>query len=120
MDETLTCYYCQKRGHQRSECRKLKLDRKKGIHADSSNSTKPAVASATDTVSHSIFTAFSSSSVSTGHAQWLLDSRCSTHVAGMKDHFSSYIPVAAGEQKIHIANNVEIDALGEGEVTLSV
>ena len=101
-DETLTCYYCQKRGHRRSECRKLKSDRKKGIHVDRSNSPMPAVVSATDTVSCSIFTAFSSTSASTGYGQWLLDSGCSTHITGMKDHFSSYIPVAAGERKIRV------------------
>jgi len=77
-DETLTCYYCQKKGHRRSECRKLKSDREKGIHVDRSNSPMPAVASATDTLSRSIFTAFSSASASTGQGQWLLDSGCST------------------------------------------
>ena len=30
-NETLTCYYCQKKGHKRNECRKLKSDREKGI-----------------------------------------------------------------------------------------
>ena len=38
----------------------------------------------------------------------------------MKEHFSSYVAVVTGERKIRVANNVEIDALGEGEVTLAV
>jgi len=97
-DKTLTCYYCQKKGHQRSECRKLKSDREKGIHLDLSNSPMPAVASATDTISHSIFTAFSSVMASTGRGQWLLDNGCSTHVTGTREHFSSYIAIATGER----------------------
>jgi len=28
-DETLTCYYCQKKGHRHSECRKLRSDRER-------------------------------------------------------------------------------------------
>jgi len=57
-DETLTCYYSQKKGHRRSECRKLKSDREKGIHVNRSNSRMPAVASATDTLSRSILQRF--------------------------------------------------------------
>jgi len=53
------------------------------------NSPMPAVASATDTLSRSIFTAFSSASASTRQGQWLLDSGCSTHITGMKEHFFS-------------------------------
>jgi len=87
---------------------------------DRSNSPMPAVVSATDMLSRSISTTFSSASASTGQGQWLLDSGCSTHVTGMNEHFSSYVAVATGERKIHVANNVEIDTLGEGEVTLAV
>jgi len=87
---------------------------------DRSNSPMPAVASATDTLSPSIFTALSSASASTGQGQWLLDSGCSTHVTGMKEHFSSYVAVATGEREIRVANNVEIDGLGGGKVTLAV
>jgi len=32
----------------------------------------------------------------------------------MKEHLSSYVTVPTGKQKIRVANNVEIDALGEG------
>jgi len=119
-DETLTCYYCQKQGHRCRECRKLKSDCEKGIQVDRLNSPMPAVGSATDRLSRSIFTPFSSASASTGQGQWLLDSGSSTHVTGMKEHFSSYVAVATGERKMCVANNVEIDALGEGEVTLAV
>ena len=119
-DETLTCYYSQKKGHRRSGCRKLKSDRERGIHVDRSNSPMPAVTSATDTLSRSNFTACSSASASTGQGQWLLDSGYSTHVTGMREHFSSYVVVATGERKILVANNLKIDALGKGEVTLAI
>ena len=58
--------------------------------------------------------------VSTGQGQCLPDSRCSTHVTRRKEHFSSYVAVAAGKGKICVTNNLEIDALAEGEVTLAV
>ena len=119
-DKTLTCYYCQKKGHRRSECRKLKWPREKGIHVDHSNSPMPAMACATATLSRSIFTAFPSASASTGQGQWLLDSGCSTQVNRMKEHLSSYVALLTGEQKICVSNKLGIDALGEGEVTLSV
>jgi len=38
----------------------------------------------------------------------------------MKEHFSSYVAVGTGERKIGVANNIEIYALGDGEVTLAV
>jgi len=38
----------------------------------------------------------------------------------MKKHFSSYVAVATGEWKIRVANNVQIDTVGEREVTLAV
>ena len=122
-DQTLTCYYCQKKGHKRSECRKLKSDCEKGIEGNQSGSLVPAVASATDMRSCSIlslFTFTSTSPPSLGRGQWLLSSRISAHAAGVKEHFSSYTPIPSGRQKIQVANNMEIDALGEGEVTLTV
>jgi len=87
---------------------------------DWSNSPMPAVASATDTISRSIFTAFSSVMASTGRGQWLLDSGCSTHVTGTREYLSSYMAITTGQRKIRLANNVEIDALGDGEIVLAV
>jgi len=94
--------------------------REKGIHVDLSNSSMVAVVSATDTISCSIFTAFSSVMAATGQGQWLLDSGSSPHVTGIREHFSSYVAIATGEQKIRVANNVKIDALGEGTIVLAV
>ena len=87
---------------------------------DRTNSSRPAAASVTDTISRSIFTAFSLALATTGPRQWLLDSGCSTHVTGTRGHFSSYVAIPAGERKIRVANNVDIDALGEGEVVFAV
>jgi len=56
--ETLTCYYCQRKGHQSGECSKLKADGETGRHVDPWNSPMPAMAIATDMLSHMIFTAF--------------------------------------------------------------
>jgi len=119
-DKTLTCYYCKNKGDRRRECRKRKSDREKGIHVDWSNSPMPAVASATDMISRLIFTAFSSVMASTSRGQWLLDSRCSTHVTRTREHFSSYVTIATGKQKIHVVTNIEVDALGEGKILLAV
>ena len=87
---------------------------------DQSNSPMLAVASATDTISRLIIRAFSSVTASTGWRQWLLDSRYSTHVTSTREHFSSYITIVRGERKIRVVNNVEIDALGEGEIVLTI
>ena len=119
-NETVTCYYCQKKGHKRSECRKLKSDREKGIEGNRSGSLVPAVASGIDMMSCSIFSPFTSTSALLGRGQWLLSSVSSTHVTGLKEHFLSYTPIPPGHRKIQVTNNMEIDALGEGEVTLTV
>ena len=118
--ENLTCYYCQKKGHKRIECRKLKSDREKGIEENQSGPPVPTVASVTDTVSCSVFTVFSTTTTPFRLEQWLLDSGCSTHVTGVKEYFTSYTLIPPGHQRIRGADNTEIDALGEGEVALTV
>ena len=119
-DETLTCYYCQKTGNKRIDCRKLKSNLEKGIQENQSGPPVQTVASVTDTVSRSVFTEFSTTNTSFRPGQWLLDSGCHTHVTGVKKYFTSYTPIPPGHWRIRVTDNTEIDALGEGEVALTV
>jgi len=88
------------------------------MHINRLGTAVPAVASAVDTMKYSVFTAFTPRS--TGEGDWLLDIGCSTHVTGVKQYFSSYTGIPFGYRKIRVANNLEIDAMGEGAVTLRV
>ena len=119
-DENINRYYCQKKGHKCIECRRLKSDREKGIQDNQSGPTVPTLASVTDTVSCSVFTVFSATTASFRPGQWLHDSGYSTHVTRVKEYFTSYTAIPPGHRRILIAENTEIDALGEGEVTLTV
>jgi len=116
--QSIVCYYCQKKGHRRSECRRLKSDTAKGVRMEKVT-TAAQVASA-DQPKNSLFTAFCLTGAPTSRHQWLLDSGCSTHVTGLWDCFTNYERIPNGEHRIHVANNAEINALGQGDVTLLV
>ena len=81
--QSIVCYYCQKKGHRRSECRKLKSDTAKGIRTE--KVTTAAEVASTDQAKNSLFTSFSSTRAPTSRHQWLLDRGCSTHVTGLRD-----------------------------------
>jgi len=116
--QPIVCYYCQKKGHRRSECRKLKSETAKGICTDKVTTAAQVVS--TDQPENSLFTAFSSTSAPTSRHQWLLNSGCSTHVTGLRDSFTTYEQIPDGEYRIRVANNTEINALSRGDVTLLV
>ena len=118
VEKSITCYYCQKKGHKRNECRKLKSDSAKGIRQEKVTTAAQVVPTAQ--LDDSLFTAFSSSSSPLQIDQWLLDSGCSTHVTGLRENFITYSPIPSGEHRIRVANNVEIDAQGRGDVRLVV
>jgi len=107
--QSIVCYYCQKMGHRRSECRKLKSDTAKGIRTE--KVTTAAQVASTDQPKNSLFTAFSSTGAPTSRHQWLLDSGCSTHVTGLRDCFTTCEQIPDGEHRIRVANNAEINAL---------
>ena len=79
--QLIVCYHCQKKGYQRSECRRLKSDPAKEVRTEQVT-TAAQVASA-DQPKNSVLTAFSSTGASTSRHQWLLDSGCSTRVTGL-------------------------------------
>jgi len=114
--QSIGCYYCQKKGHRRSECRKLKSDMAKGICMEKVM-TAAQVASM-DQPKNCLFTAFSSTGAPTSRHQWLLDSSCSTHITGLRDCFTTYERIPDGEHRICVANNAEINALSRGDVAL--
>jgi len=115
---SIVCYYCQRKGHRRSECRKLKSDTAKGIRTEKVTTT--AQLASTDHAKNSLFTAFCSTGAPTSRHQWLLDSGCYTHVTGLRDGFTTYKLIPDREHRIRVANNAEINALGRGHVTLLV
>jgi len=108
--QSIVWYYCQKKGHRRSECPKLKSDTAKGIRKE--KVTTAAQVASTDQPKKSLFTAFSSTGAPMGRYQWLLDRGCSTHVPGLQDCFTTYERIPDGEHRIRVANNAEINALG--------
>jgi len=114
--QSIVGYYCQKKGHRRSESRRLKSDTAKGVPTEKVM-TAAQVAS-TDQPKNSLFTAFSSTGAPTSRHQWLLNSGCSTHVTGLRDCFTTYERIPDGEHRIRVANNAEINALGRNDVTL--
>ena len=114
----IVCYYCQKKGHRRSECRKFKSDTAKGIRAD--KVTTPAQARSPSESKDFLFTAFSSTSTPAVGLQWLLDSGYSAHVTGTREWFTSFVQIPVGEHRILVANKTESCALGRGNVTLEV
>jgi len=116
--QSIVCYYCRKKGHRRSEYRKLKSDTTKAIRTE--KVTTAAQVPSTDQPKNTLFTAFSSTGGPTSRHIWLLDSSCSTHSTGLRDVFTTYERIPDGEHRIRVANNAEINALGLGAVTLLV
>lgn len=100
----------------------MKSDCERGVHGNRTGIPVSAasVASAIDTIGHSVFIAFTATTTFNGSEQWLLDSGCSTHVTGVREYFSSYTPFQPGPRRIRVVNGMESDALGEGEVILTV
>jgi len=113
-----TCYYCQKKGHQKSECRKFKYNQRRGVVADKTSTA--AQAALGDAPNTSLFKAFSTPRFPSDEGHWLLNSGCSNHVTGSRKCFSTYRPIPQANHTIRVANNSEIDALGRGDVTLNV
>jgi len=108
--QSVVCYYCQKKCHWRSECRKLRSDTATGIRKKKVK--KAAQLPSTNQPKNSLFTAFRSTCAPTSRHQWLLDSDCSTHVTGLRDCFTTCERIPDGEHRIRVANNAEINALG--------
>jgi len=79
---SVTCYYSQKKGHRKSQCRKFKYDQRRGVVADkASTAAQAAVGNAPNT---SLFTAFSTPRFPSDEGHWLLDSGCSNYVTGSR------------------------------------
>jgi len=92
--QPIVCYYCQKKGHRRSECGKLRSDTAKGIRTDKVTTAAQVVS--TDKPENSLLTAFSSTGAPMSRHQSLLDSGCSTHVTGLRDSFTTYEQIPDG------------------------
>ena len=117
----LSCYYCGKPGHIKSECRFLKRDQQAGtVHPDQINPKKKEDGKTTAVASNDgdIFLVGEDNylNVASDECIWIIDSGASFHVTPHEEFFSSYQKGDFGMVKM--GNHVTSKIVGIGEVTL--
>ena len=122
----IKCSYCKKKGHIKSECRKLKADQaakegKSGERKDSGNgdlSAKVAVAKADEGIIR-LFKA----EILTGQkdmlSKWIVDSGASTHMSSQRKWFITYEKLLE-PRRVWLGDEHFILAVGTGRVRLTV
>lgn len=112
MKSKITCFYCQKDGHMKKDCRKLKAWRKKQPESDDNagpNEEKANVAKeSTQTDNKELL--FSLSSF--GRDAWIIDSGATSHITGNKRFFVSINDAYRGE--VDLADGTKVSIIGRG------
>ena len=118
----ITCYYCGKPGHRKSECRNLKRDQRNGIvkqdmidprKMEEKSTTAVAVENKVD-----IFLIGDDNylNIACDDSTWIVDSGASFHVTPHGESFSTYTGGDFGTVKM--GNHVSSKIVGIGNVTL--
>jgi len=122
----IKCSYCKKKGHIKSECRKLKADQaakegKSGKRKDSGNrdlSAKVAVAKADEGIIR-LFKAEILTSQKDMLSKWIVDSGASTHMSSQQKWFITYEKLLE-PRRVWLGDEHFILAVGTGRVQLTV
>ena len=109
------CIYCKKPGHRRRDCRTRIADEAKG-----KNGAGVVDIAAEASEEKMWMTASVRPIQSTVEAVWFVDSGCSNHVTGNRDHFVTYTKYQPGERQVRLANNDLVNAEGCGDMRMQV
>ena len=118
----LSCFYCGKPGHIKTECRFLKRDQQAGtVHPDQITPKKKkedATTTAVATTDENIFLVGDENylNIASHDCIWIIDSGASFHVTPHEEFFSSYQKGDFGTVKM--GNHVTSKIVGIGEVSL--
>ena len=113
------CFYCKKQGHRRRECRTRIADEAKGKKGFGGVDTAAQATAPTEKMWMTASTGPVRGLVDS-EPVWFVDSGCSNHVTGNKDHFVSYTKFQPGERQVRLANNDLVDAEGMGDIRMKV
>ncbi|VFQ65265.1 unnamed protein product [Cuscuta campestris] len=118
----ITCYYCGKTGHKKTECRSLKRDQKaSNIKPDQINPTKKQEEkSTTAVVSREDLLYFVGEgnilNIACDESSWIIDSGASFHVTPHRSFFSSYQSGDFGT--VQMGNQDRSNIVGKGDIIL--
>ena len=98
------CHYCDKEGHWKPDCLKRKADEAGGRHRKEQEGGQTAFVA---------LTAKSSPS-----NDWIVDSGASQHISAQRQQFLNYLPIST--IKIQIGDGSEIEAIGKGDMVLTI
>jgi hypothetical protein len=94
----LTCHYCQKKGHIKPNCCKLKKDeadgkkKEEGSSAGGKSANSHVLVETTASITEVADNEISASLYATWSDQWMLDSGVTHHITPHRSDFSSYTP----------------------------
>ena len=109
----LTCNYCKKKGHTKSECFKLK---KKQQHKDQKRD-EPAEASIVQNQEQCDLLLVCADEAKARN-EWILDTACSFHMCPNRDYFSTYKSVQGGV--VLMGNNHACKIAGMGTIKIKM
>jgi hypothetical protein len=113
----LTCHYCQKKGHIKPNCRKLKKDevggkkKEEGSSASGKSANSHVLVETTASITEVTDNEISASLYAARSDRWMLDSGAMHHITPHKSDFSSYTPQSGS---VHLGDKSAQDQIGVG------
>jgi transposase InsO family protein len=119
---SLTCHYCQKKGHIKPNCQKKKWDeveKKKKEEGSSASGSKSAnshvLVETTASIMEVADNEITASLYATWSDRWMLDSRATHHITPHRSDFSSYTPAKGS---VCLGDKSAQDQIGVGSVVI--
>jgi hypothetical protein len=121
-NSSLTCHYCQKKGHIKPNCQKKKWDevkKKKKEEGSSASGSKLANSHVLVDTTASIMEVTENEITASLYAmwsdQWMLNSEATHHITPHRSDFSSYTPAKGS---VHLGDKSTQDQIGVGSVII--
>jgi len=120
--KNIKCHYCKKKGHVKSECRKLKADQAARTVPENKRveGSKTQTAKIATTTKESVIHLFMAQEVTSDlTSRWIIDSGATSPMTSRKEWFINYSPFRT-PISIGLGNNSIIKAVGSGSVRISI
>ena len=117
----LTCHYCQKKGHIKPNCHKLKKDevdgkkKEEGSSAGGKSANSHVLVETTASITEVADNEISASLYATWSDHWMLDSGAMHHITPHRSDFSSYTPQTGS---VCLGDKSTQDQIGVGSVII--
>ena len=117
---SLTCHYCQKKGHIKPNCCKLKKDevdgkKEEGSSAGGKSANSHVLVETTASIMEVADNEISASLYATWSDHWMLDSGVTHHITPHRSDFSSYTPQTGS---VCLGDKSAQDQIGVGSVVV--